>query len=516
MTSTRAAALVRTELALQRRHGVVAATAAVTAAWAVVLLAVPTTVRPTLVGWILFLDVAAIGVFVVPAMTVVERGNGIPSALALTRLSPATAVAVRVAVVAVGSALAAVVVLSVPGPSRGGPVLVAVVLVSVLASLLGLVALGRQASLTTWMARLPLLAVPLLVPALVRGVGLWDAPVLALSPFTGGLDLLLGRWSWTAVAWILAWVVVLGALARRQADAVGDPSAGAAPRRSEARTRRATTTTGVRGTTWRRRAVASTLRVDRQTVLADGMVLAMLAGLPLLALAVRWLGGPGATWLATRHGLDVTPWMDLARTFVVVVHTPVMLGAVAGLAFCEDRDARVLPAVATTRASLVTLLAVRSGIVVTLATAAVAIGLPLSGGQHPLGIVGTLSTALVAGTCALVPMTVLAAVARDRVQGIALLKAITLPLYLPLAAGFVPPAWDAALLVVPTGWSVAAAWATSPGVLATATVAGIVACGAIGWLLGRRLVRTVVAPAGRHAAGRQSASRVATSWKRAP
>lgn len=511
MTSARAAALVRTELALQRRHGVVAATAAVTAAWVVVLLAVPTTVRPTLVGWILFLDVAAIGVFVVPAMTVVERGNGIPAALALTRLSPATAVAVRVAVVAVGSALAAgVVVLSVPGPSGGGPVLVAAVLVSVLASLLGLVALGRQTSLTAWMTRLPLVAIPLLVPALVRGIGLWDAPVLALSPFTGGLDLLLGRWSWSAVAWILAWVVLLGALARRQASAVSDPGAGAAPRRSRTRTRRATTTV-VDGTTWRRRAVASTVRVDRRTVLADGMVLAMLAGLPLLALAVRWLDGPGATWLATRHGLDVTPWLDLARTFVVVVHTPAMLGAVAGLAFCEDRDAGVLPALATTRASLVTLLAVRSGVVVTLATAAVAIGLPLSGGHHPLGVVGTLSTSLVAGTCALVPMTVLAALARDRVQGIALLKAITLPLYLPLAAWFVPPAWDAALLVVPTGWAVAAARATSLQVLATTTVAGIVACGAIGWLLGRRLVRTVVAPA-----GRQSASRVATSWKRAP
>jgi hypothetical protein len=220
------------------------------------------------------------------------------------------------------------------------------------------------------------------------------------------------------------------------------------------------------------------------------MVLAMLAGLPLLALAVRWLAGPGTTWLQQRHGLDVTPWLPMVWTFVVVIHVPTMLGATSGLLFCEDRDTHVLPAVALTRASLRTLVAVRITTTVAVAVAAVAIGLPLAGAGHALGAAGLAATAIVGGTVAVVPMLALATLARDRVQGVALLKAITLPLYLPLAAFVVDGPWDVAALAIPTGWAVAVARAQTPVVLAGAAVLGTAACAAIAGLLARRLVRT--------------------------
>jgi hypothetical protein len=82
--------LLRTELSLQRRHGVLLGTAVGGALWVLLLLAVPRGWRPSLVPWLL-LEVTSIGFFVVPALSVVERSNGVTAALRLTRLRPAAA-----------------------------------------------------------------------------------------------------------------------------------------------------------------------------------------------------------------------------------------------------------------------------------------------------------------------------------------------------------------------------------------------------------------------------------------
>lgn len=497
----RALALVRTEVRLQHRHGGVAGLAAVTVAWLAVLAFLPPATRSGVVPWVLFLDVAAIGVFLAPALAAVERGDGVPPAVALTRSTVGAGLATRVLVMATMSVVASAPLVALGRSPAPVQALGAVVLVSVLASLLGLVALGRSDSLATWMTRLPLVAVPLLLPPLVQGVGLWDARVLALSPFTGTMHLLAGRGTWTDVAWAVVWGSALALVAVRQADAATHPHGRepAAPgtartpraRRSRRPPARSPVTAGPRSPGgWRAPAVRSILRVDRRTVLGDGTVLALLAGLPILALFVRWLDGAGGAWLAQQHGFDVTPWLPLAWTFVVVVHTPTMLGSVSGLLFCEDRDTHVLPAVALTRASLSLLVGVRVAATALAATLAVAVGLPLAGAHHPAGAVGVLATAIVAGAIAVVPMLAVATLARDRVGAVALVKALALPLYLPLALVAAGPPLDLLSLVVPTGWAVLVAGTADPLALTALTLGGLCWCGVIGVLLGRRLVRT--------------------------
>lgn len=492
------AAVLATEVRVQARHGVFVGTAAVTAAWLAVLVALPATVRPTAVAWILFLDVAAIGLFFVPALAVVERANGVPAALALTRVGATTVLVTRVAVVAIVAVVAALPLLMAAGTARSAPgdiivVLATVAMVSVLVSLLSVVVLGRATTLTAWMTRLPVVAIPLLAPAMAHGIGLWDTPMSWLSPFTGALGMLAGHWSWAAAAWIAVWVLALGSMAVGIGFVTDSPAAPTAPVTRAVAEAPVAESLDDRAPSWGRwAAVRSMARVDRRTLLGDGLLMALVAGAPILALAVRWVAGPGATWLMEVHGLDVVPVLPVVWAFVLVVHTPTMVGAVTGLVFTEDRDSGILPAVATTRASLSTLVGYRLVVTAAAAAALVAVAVPLAGAHHAQGVFGVAVTSVVAGAVATVPALLLAAHAHDRAQAMAMTKAMALPLYLPLAWWFVDGAAGWAFVVVPTAWAVRAAWATSVPEVVVFGLAGILACALLDLLLIRRLRRTLV------------------------
>lgn len=458
--------LVVTELRLQRRHGVLLTTVVMTAMWVVVLLALPAPWRPRVLPWVLFLDLATLGFFFVPALAVVERANGVTAALRVTRLGPTRALAVRLSVLSLSAVAAALVVVPVAGLGWSPPVLTGVVLTTGLLSLLAVVMIGRADTLTTYVARVPTVAVPLLVPALVRGTGLWDSAVLTLSPATGALELLAGRWSAPTFLWILLWLAALWVVATTSRFDVGpDPTTG---RPSAPSTPRVTPLTGVGPL----RALRSFAIVDRRTLLGDRLLLLLVAGVPLVALAVRWLQGPGRAWLQGRYGVDVSPHLPAVWALALVVHTAAMFGAVAGLLFLEDRDAGVLAPIATTRASLPALLAYRLGATALATAGFVVVGLRLAGAEHPAGIVGELLTAVAAGAVAVIPAILLACTAHDRVQGMALMKAMGLPLYLPVAWWYVqdPAGWLFAIL--PTAWAARALWSTSaPTAFGSAMVA---------------------------------------------
>jgi hypothetical protein len=73
------------------------------------------------------------------------------------------------------------------------------------------------------------------------------------------------------------------------------------------------------------------------------------------------------------------------------------------------------------------------------------------------------ATALVSAAASTVPAMLLASLVRDRVAGMALMKAIGLPLYLPLAWWFVEGSAGWVFALVPTGWAAQALWAETVG-----------------------------------------------------
>jgi len=489
-----AASLVATELRLQYRHGAMGMSAVLAAAWIVVLRSVPAAARPGLLPWVLFLDLATLGFFIVPALAVIERGNGVTAALALTRARPITAIAVRLGVLA-ATALAAAAAVT-PAASVGWPatVLVGAVLTALLLSLVAAAMLGRSTNLTEYVGRAPLVAVPLLVPPLVRGVGLADHPALALSPATVVFDVLRGEVSAPGVAWLALCIVALLVVVTRIGFVVGPAEV-----RATRRARSGRATVSVAPTRPRNRArshgpltpAGSFARIDVRTLVGDRVLVPLLLGVPLIAATVRWLQGPGAPWLEDRLGVALVPYLPAIVGFVMAVHVPVTLGAVVGLLFLEDRDAGVLPAVAVTRAGLTTLVVYRLTAAVVVGAVGVLAGVAI-GGVSTSGIGGVVALAAAGGAVATVPATLLATVARDRVQGMALLKVIAVPLYAPVAWWFVDGTRGWVFGLSPTGWALQTAWAATDGGAAVAALVCVGLTGALVGVLVPRLRRSLV------------------------
>ncbi len=473
--------LLRTEVRLLRRFHVVTATIIVTALWVAVLLLAPAGARRVVAPLVLLTDVTALSFLFVPALLVLERMEGVEAALRMTPASASERIGVRVGATAALSLIAGAAVGVGAGLPDVAPRLVAVATMSVFFGLVAAAATGRAATLTTFLIRAPLIAVPLLTPALVYLLGLADAPVLDVSPVTSAVDMMYGRWHWTGLTWQLTCIAGVALLVAR--TPVGQPAAAAPAGVRRARRRRTHP-----GRYTIRAAVGSFARTDRRTLPADRLALMLLASVPLVALVVRVIGTVGVDWAQRRYGVALEPYLPLVQVVLLVIHTPVIFGALSGLLLLEDRDAGLLGPVAVTRATVATLVAYRLAASVLATALALGLSLPVAAVGHPAGVAGYVSTAVAAGAASVVPALLIAAVARNRVQGVAVMKVMSLPLYLPIAAWFAgaPARW--LLAPVPTAWAAWAAWAATPGrAVAMALGAGLVSAG-----LAVPLVRQVV------------------------
>ncbi|HSK91140.1 MAG TPA: hypothetical protein VK875_07495 [Euzebyales bacterium] len=479
----RVGGLLVTEARLLRRFGVLTAAVVVTGLWVVILRVVPPEARQILVPLVLLVDVTALGFLFVPALLVLERIEGVAAATRVTPVRTAERVAVRVGATTVVSLVAALAV-TLAGDAPAVPVaLLGVALASVLVTLVAFAVVGTSANLTTFLLRAPLAAAPLLAPVLVHATGLVDVAVLHLSPLTGALDMMRGTMSWAALAWLLVWIAgaasFVGHAARRP-----PPTAAVRPARPAAWPDHP-------GTYRRRTALRSLVRADRRTLVRDGLLLMLAGSVPLVALVGRLAATVGVPWLQAHHGVDLAPYLPVAWVVLLVVHTPMIFGTVAGLLLLEDRDAGLLPAIATTRASTGTLLAYRAGATLLCTAVALAVALPLAGVRHPAGAVGVVAVVAAAAALSVVSALLMAGFAENRVQGVAIMKLIGLPLYLPVASFFVDGAARWLFAPLPSSWVMWSLWSPSPVAAAGLAAAGVVCCAAIGYALGRRFLHRV-------------------------
>ncbi len=472
--------LIRHELRLLRRHGVLVTVTVITLLWVGVLFGVDPDVRPTLMPWVLLFDLTGLGLFFVPALVVVERAQGITAARQLTAVSPHRLLAVRIGTMMWLSVMAAGVVALAAGAHSLFVVMVGVAMVCALFSAGAVVVLGQAQTLTDFLPRLPLLAIPLLVPAIVAGAGVSDNPLLLLSPVAGALRLLQGDWSWAAFGWLATCIVLLWLLAARPATRVRSALVTPSPTRQAA--------IPISGPLAVGRSFAT---ADMRTLAGDRLLLMVLAGVPILAVAARLFATFGSAWIDRRYGLDLTPWLPLVWAFVLVVHTPIMIGGIVGLLLLEDADAGLLPALACTPAGRRSLLIYRLGVCVALSATAVVVAVPVAGAVHPAGWAGVAFTAVATAAVSIVPALLLAVVANDRLQGMAVFKAMSLPWYAPLALWGMHGTAGLPLWLIPTGWPVGAWWSHGLAAAFWMTAGAVLMSGLWGtWLVQRWLTQS--------------------------
>jgi hypothetical protein len=209
---------------------------------------------------------------------------------------------------------------------------------------------------------------------------------------------------------------------------------------------------------------------------------------PLVAVVARLAGTVGVAFVADRTGVDLSAHVPVLWVVLLVLHTPVMVGSVTGLLLLEDRDHGVLPAVAVTRASVWTLLSYRLATAVVVSAVLVAVSLPIAGVDHPAGPIGAAALVMAAAVCSPVPALLMAGTADNRAQGVAALKMLSLPLYLPIASWFVDPTWWWPFAPVPTAWATWATWTSSPAAAVAYAGIALTLSAALTVPLARRLV----------------------------
>jgi hypothetical protein len=417
-----------------------------------------------------------LGFFFIPALAVVEREEGVTDALTMTGLSPFSYVTMRVGAMVAASLLGGGVLVLVATPDYPMTTMLGAGLLSLLFSLLAMTLVGTSPSMTAYFGRIPAVGVLLLLPALIDGSGLADWPALALSPVTGGVRLLFGKFSWPAVTWLVVACAGLAIPATIVALKVMPPAM--STRAGLKRPMRPVTS-----------ALISFARVDWRTLRQDRILVLIGLGVPLLAAALRLFQELGLDWLGERVGVDLVEYLPLLWAFVLVVHTPLMFGAMTGVLLLEDRAARVTPAVAVTGASLRSLLTYRLGATAAATLIGVFVGLWIVGAEGDAGWPGIILASVAAAAVSTVPAMLIGVLARDRVQGMAVMKTMSIPFYAPLAIWFGVPTWVLAL--IPTTWSAEAFWSESVSRASWMTLAAILVSAILVGLLARSYLRRV-------------------------
>jgi fluoroquinolone transport system permease protein len=500
------------EARVQWRYGIVALVAVVTLAWTAVLAALPTAVARVAAPWVLILDTAVLGTTLVGALVILERDRGMRAA---AEVSPAR-VGERVAA-KVGTLAALVVAASVPITLAGRPVsaggalttVAGVGLVAVLTMLVAVAVAARCQSLITFITVLSLVLLPLLAPALAHGAGLGHR-ILYAVPTVGGMDLIAAGYGTPGVApvgspgappvWATAgWLALACAGAGWWARHRFRPSA--AVRAYACAEQRHSTTTSpvarapVTPAPGRRQAtrVRAMLSHDLVRLRRDPLLLVIGLSPLVLGLALR-SGYPSVhAWLAGAYGFDLDSYRPLLLGLAVVLHVPFPFGMVGALMVLDDVDSRALMVLRVSPLTLPRFLGYRAALVTTATGLGLAITVPLSG-LVPGGQLGAVVPALAAAVL-LAPLTMLAAlaVAGNKVEGVAVLKLLGLPLYAPVAAWWLDGAAGWLLAVTPSWWVLRSLW-EAPGIVFAA--GGVVLSAGALALLGRRALSRLGGPAG--------------------
>jgi fluoroquinolone transport system permease protein len=467
----RLGALLTLELRTQWRHRIPAAVLGLAACWCGLLVLLPAPAARVAAPYLLFTEIMTVGTLFAGALTLTDRSTGAAAALGVSPAPSWERVTARLAPLAALSTVGAVPVLFA-GRRVGqlGAGLPAVALSGLLLLAIAAGVAARRDEFVGFMVALSGPMVLVFAVPLAVSIHLLTGPLWYATPTTGALALLRGDSPYPTgplLGYLALWAAAAVGYAAWQLRAGQD----VAPGRPVIHVRVLPT---------RPRWLVFP-RADLRNITRDTM-LAMVALSPLLlALALRIGYPPLAAWLQRTRGLDLTPYESVLAILAVAVHVPVSFGMTGALVVLDDLEDGTLAVVRTSPLGVPRYLAYRLTAVTLLSVAGLAVAASLSG-LVPASATGALLLAVPLG-----PLVTLAtlAFARSRVQGATADKALTLPIYLPVAAWWVsgPAGW--LLAPLPTYWIVRAWTGTHPAHL----LAGLACLTA--WLipLSRRVAR---------------------------
>ncbi|GAB3451009.1 fluoroquinolones efflux ABC transporter permease [Streptomonospora sediminis] len=178
---------------------------------------------------------------------------------------------------------------------------------------------------------------------------------------------------------------------------------------------------------------------------------------------VRFPVPPLTDMLQQRYGFDLVPYYPLIVSLFLVLGTIAILGSITGLMLLEEKETGTLVALRVSPAPLWLLAAYRAALVVAVNTGYVAVMVWVSGLVPLSQLGGVLASGLCAGfTCALLGLAI-ATVARNKVEGLAILRAAGIVLLgLPVLPYFFGT-WEWVFGLLPSYWPAKIFWVSAEG-----------------------------------------------------
>lgn len=453
--------LLLTELRLQKRYGIFYAALFVILGGALTLYFLPETARRTLLPILFLVDTTVFGLYLMPGMIFLEKSDRVLSAIVTTPLSTqrylvAKIIPLTAIVIAVSFVLALILL---GGGVNWALLALGMTIGSVMTMLAGFVLASRFETITQYLVPSIVIMVLVQIPAFGY-FGLWSDSWLKILPTTMPLILVTSAFLEPdplelcfAILYGAATCGVLFVVAKRSFERF--VVSGFNPRKPKSRK-------APRQRIWKRRgSLHGLLLTDIRSVGRDPILLFMAGYAVFLSAVGRWL----IPWIVdeTAETFDLTPYIPLIVTFFTVQCGPLVLGPLAGLLLLDERDERSLLALRTTPLSMTRYTFYRAGI-----PALLSVALCFSGVWF-VGLVDVswprlLVVAILVGAETPMFALLLAGFASNKVEGLAVAKALGL-LALPGVLGwFLDPPVRWLLGIVPTLWPADVLWqAIDPG-----------------------------------------------------
>jgi fluoroquinolone transport system permease protein len=194
--------------------------------------------------------------------------------------------------------------------------------------------------------------------------------------------------------------------------------------------------------------------------------------------------------LAARYDFDLVPYYPLVLTAFLLLTSIIIAGGLGAFLVLDEVDAGTMSALRVTPVSLSTYFTYRAGTVVAVTVVYVVATMSLSEILEPGLIPILIPIGLLAGLSAVVTLLLIVAVAGNKIQGIAMVRALGMLIAgLPCLPWFIDSAWNLAFGVLPPYWAAKAFWvASAHGTWWPYVLAGVIYNLAIAWPLFRRFV----------------------------
>ncbi len=236
------------------------------------------------------------------------------------------------------------------------------------------------------------------------------------------------------------------------------------------------------------RALAAFGRNDIRGTYRDPLLVMLVIAPVIWTTGVALLTPLFTEMLARRYGFDLVGYYPLILTAFLLLTSIIVAGALAAFLVLDDVDAGTMTALRVTPVPLSVFFGYRAATVMVVTTIYVVATMSCSGILEPGLVSSLIPIGLVAGLSAVVTLLLILAVANNKIQGLAMVRALGMLIAgLPCLPWFISSNWNLAFGVLPPYWAAKAFWVASDhGTWWPYLVGGAVYNLAIVWVLFRR------------------------------